>query len=164
MIVLRIAAVAAACTAPPFGISDTAVGCGRFDVLADYGTFDVRVRVAVTDGLSGMRLGVALSKPAECGNLADNKPNFVAGFASLDGTACYDRTVTGLRFCPVSVIPNITLLVEPFDLAYPAPLIYNVTFTRVGGCELPPTTCARRAPSPPLRQRVLRAASACRRQ
>jgi hypothetical protein len=148
IVLLFLAAVAAQCTPPTTGIRTVAAAriCSKFDIEPPIGTYDVRLRVATTDGLSGVKVAVALVKEASCLIFQINDERSIAGFTDSKGTACFDRTVPRLRFCPRSLQPNITLVIGPFDFQYPAPLIYNVTFTRVGGCE---TTAPTPYPPPP---------------
>jgi len=136
-------ACAQICPVPADGTAVTAKFCGLYQVEVPYGESDVRIRVAVTDGLSGLRIGVSRFTPdkSACSFLFDdNDRRIYPQFTLKEGTACYDRTVR-LGFCQLSGKQYITLLVQMFDLDYSANFTYSVTFGNRLLCG-PPTTAA----------------------
>lgn len=121
------------CTIPQIARNETVRVCGKYAVNVPYGMSDMRVRIAVTDGLSGLRIGISREPPEKLSCLMiyglPLSELMIPELHERDGVACYDRSIR-IGFCEtVARQQTITILLQPFDGAYPAPTNISVTFT-----------------------------------
>ena len=150
LLLSMLVAVDAACGPAPDGEALTIKFCfGR--VIRLHGVFDIRIRAAVTDGLSGLRVYTIREEFKTTCGIAANRINWYPELSDSAGTACFDKTAR-LRLCQEGYDAE-SVIIEPYDLDYPADIVYKLNYTLVEECGVNPPPTPKPgtfAPTPPI--------------